>query len=221
MNTNNINNTESAVNNNLPTALEMLKTLRMGKLEYFVHIDDAIITELKDAGRLTEIGENKSQRTNNKYCWDNIYYRVEDMNNTVLMHIGNNEYAFLSEKIYCKATDEEIEIVPIISKLHFCLGGGKIKRRHIMTTHNNTSYYFSLELYGEIRNLDKDFDVHHKGATFDNRQGMVLYISRENHRHKNYSHKTGEIIDNILWWNTLCKTLERDFDKWNGVNVVM
>ena len=160
-----------------------------------VIINPAIITEAIENGDVSFIDRHESRKHG-----VNTYYKVNKLHNTVLMLVQNCQYMILSEYMYCKEEDEYINVVDSIKEFSWSLGATETSknRKHGMAAaskelqkegYTSTMYMHrvisSLADYGKIILLDKAWDVHHKGACYDHRQGMLMYIPHELHKHKN------------------------------------
>lgn len=155
---------------------------------------------------------------------NNIYYLCNSMrSNTVLMHINKNYYTVIDRFI----DSENGKLVNTVKQLtkfsFFCVTTGS-RRIHIMTNipvnmqqeyGKKTDYLprmlVSLEKYGEVLNLNKEYDVHHKGTNFDNRQKMMMYIPKCEHKHRK-SHTSGCIIRTMPEFDILCVALKKQYN---------
>lgn len=174
---------------------DVKKALKSG-YDSFLVIPEEVIKEAIDNGDLSIIDVHG----------DNVYYRMNHYENSVLVHIKDNRYVFVNETVYCEKEDKTINLVDELCKFSFCAGKTGRNRAHVMAGtpkelrdkgYTDIAYMpriiKSLELYGEIKCLDTTYDIHHKGDVYDNRQGMTMYIPRKEHK-DNHSHITGGII---------------------------
>ena len=150
-----------------------------------VIINPDAITEAIKNGDVTFIDRHISRKHG-----VNTYYKVNELENTVLMLVGNCQYMILSEYMYCEATGEYINVVDSIKNFSWSIGAtkGSKNRMHGMSNapnelqkqgYTSTMYLHrvlaSLEKYGKIVLLDSTWDVHDKGDCYDHRQGMTCH----------------------------------------------
>lgn len=209
-----------------PVTQKMMNAIK-GSNRSLVSISDIIIEQAKNYGLLVEIGRRENIKGN-----ENVYYAITTSENDVLMHVQDNMYVLVSRYVYCEKLNKEIDTLPILLEMSFSSGRTNKNRCHVMATLRKkftdvglkktaylTRVLISLELYGELRNLDSTFDVHHKGDCFDNRQDMTLYIPREEHKHRD-SHMNGREIRSYQGLLSLLKAMENSYKRLCWVTTV-
>ena len=147
------------------------------------------------------------------------------------MHVQNNMYVITSRYAYCDLLSKKIDMIPTLVDISFCIGKTNSNRCHVMAGNGKsisneytdtvylTRVLTSLELYGDIRKLDSSWDVHYKGACFDNRQNMTMYIPKKIHKHKN-SHMTGMKIRSYEGLLSFFKDMEDSYNNLCTVTTV-
>lgn len=191
-------------------------------------IEQDTIKEALFKGVLTKLAERQGREGGN-----NIYYQVGRLkDNTILMHVKNNQYIVISRYIYCAALNRYIDVLPVLQQFSFCLGKTCTNRCHVLAPTSkklreqgfSTSLYLariltSLEKYGEFRNLKSTCDVHHKSDCWDNRQHMIMYVESSKHTHRN-SHMTGRYVKNYNALIGMCMWLQESYVKFSTVTTI-
>lgn len=208
------------------TTQQMMNAIK-GSNGSFITIPKHIIESAVTSGALIEKGRHRSR--NDNY---NIYYHITGTANDMLMHVQNDMYVLISRYVYCEKLNKEIDTLPILLEMSFSSGRTNENRCHVMASLRKkftdvglkktaylTRVLTSLELYGELRNLNSTFDVHHKGDCFDNRQDMTLYIPREEHKHRD-SHMNGIEIRSYQGLLSLLKAMENSYQRLYWVTTV-
>lgn len=206
--------------NSMSKAEEILKASK-GANPSFITIEPSMIAEAIQAGDLVKIAERKGHKGGN-----NIYYKCNKAGgNNILMHVKYNMYTVFSRMVYCEKLNKLIDVIPTLEQFSFYSGLTNRNRCKIMAStpselqkqgFSATLYLprvlTSLEIYGELRNLDSTFDVHHKGDCWDNRQNMTMYIPSSIHKHRN-NHMTGRYIGFYTEFQELCKSLRKKYNE--------
>lgn len=179
----------------------MLRSIKEANTSVLTISKDVIEQAVED-GILSKIGEHHKGKTHN------VYYEIEaSKRDDVLMHIQDDMYIIISRYIICIPTGEIIDTLRYLLRYSFCIGRTSENRCHVMAscpkdlrdaggfgkTLYLTRLFIALEQYGVLINPEKDYDVHHKGDCFDNRQFIIRYIPRVKHKHRK-SHMTGFAI---------------------------
>lgn len=156
-------------------------------------IEKAELDKMIRDGSLTEICSNSRG--------SNTYYEIAGMDNTCLMSLHHDKYVIISR--FIERADGKIDLVEKLSHFSWCAGRTCSNREHVMCHYNGDTLYLtraliSLEKYGDIRKLSSDYDVHHKGDVWDNRQSMIMYVERTNHKHRR-SHMTGMCVTSTIF----------------------
>lgn len=180
---------------------KMLKAIK-GNNNSLITISEDIITEALNTGLIIKIAERTSRNGN-----QNVYYEIKSGKHDILMHVQNNMYVIISRYVHSFLSEELIDVIPYLLHFAFYVGRTNSNRCHVMAncpkdiqraggfgkTLYLTRILVSLEICGTIINLKSDWDVHHKGDCFDNRQYMIMYIPSSEHTHRN-NHMTGQAI---------------------------
>lgn len=207
------------------TTQQMMNAIK-GSNGSLVSISSAIIEQAKNNGLIIEIGRRENIKGNK-----NVYYAITTSENDVLMHVQDNMYVLVSRYLYCNLLNKEINVIPLLLKMSFYSGRTGHNRYHVMAGNGKsiddkytdtvylTRVLTSLELYGEIRKLDSSWDVHHKGDCFDNRQNMLMYIPRAQHKHRT-SHMTGMDIRSYQDLVSLFQYMKKSYQKLHLVTTV-
>lgn len=132
-------------------------------------------------GHISFIGDNV---TDSRKAATNSYYEICGTD-IVLMGVGNDHFVIISRHV------NNIDIIEKLKDFSFRLQRTGARREHVMAyapkclqdQGYTQSVYLtraiaSIELYGDIRVLNANYDVHHKGDCWDNRQGMILYLNK-------------------------------------------
>ena len=162
-------------------------------------INKNMINEAIKTGHISFIRDNV---TDSRKAATNSYYEICGTD-IVLMGVGNDHFVIVSRHV------NNIDIIEKLKDFSFRLQRTGARREHVMAyapkclqdQGYTQSVYLtraiaSIELYGDIRLLDANYDVHHKGDCWDNRQGMILYLNSKLHNHRD-SHMTGYVISSM------------------------
>ena len=136
-------------------------------------IEKAELDKMIRDGSLVKISSNSRG--------SNTYYEIVGTDNTCLMSLPHDKYVIISR--FIEGADGKIDLVEKLSHFSWCTGRTNSNREHVMCHYNGDTLYLtraliSLEKYGDIRKLSSDYDVHHKGDVWDNRQGMIMYVEK-------------------------------------------
>lgn len=156
-------------------------------------IEKAELDKMLRDGSLVKVSSNSRG--------SNTYYEIVGMDNTCLMSLPHDKYVIISRFIDGPAG--RIDLVEKLSHFSWYAGRTCSNREHVMCQHNRDTLYLtraliSLEKYGDIRKLSSTCDVHHKGDVWDNRQSMIMYVERTNHKHRK-SHMTGMCVTSTVF----------------------
>lgn len=185
--------------------------------------DDVINNAIKYAA-IKKIADNQNSR---RKTATNTYYEVTGKN-MVLMHVRDHRYVVISRTI--NFNGKEIDLVKELCQFSFRMMKTSINRAHVgcstpcymqkklnmSGTMYLTRIIISLLMYGDIRNLDSEYDVHHKGDCWDNRVGCIRYIQSSQHKHRN-NHMTGHVVESLYRMIEQIRELDTKYTKLCGL----
>ncbi|GAB6152587.1 hypothetical protein JCM17380_13370 [Desulfosporosinus burensis] len=169
---------------------------------------------------LTKIGENYRRN-------GNIYYRVNTLQNAILMRVKENCYLVINE--FVEYNGRILDLVPILSSYSFCISKTRDiehnSRERVKgnITKDKLEYIeriiHSLITSGEVKKSESDFQVHHKWLTFDHREGTTVLIHKKLHKHRK-NHLKGRYVHNMKTFYDLVKELEGAEIYYRGINII-
>lgn len=194
--------------------------------ESFLNIENNIIQEAIKNGILEQIGYHVSSKGN-----ENIYYSILGSND-VLMQVQEGLYCIINRTVYCASKGKTINLVQELLKFSWRSDQTGANRCHIVAGtpvvlkaagHTDLLYLTrvlaALEYYGDIKYLDRDYDVHHKGDCWDNRNDLIMYIPRSMHKHRN-NHMTGYRLRDVKGFDYLIYNLADKYARLSRVTTV-
>lgn len=194
--------------------------------ESFLNINKDIVDEAVEKRLLEEIGFHVSRRGN-----ENHYYSILGSNN-VLMQVQEDLYCIINRTVYCASKGKTINLVQELLKYSWHSDRTSSNRCHIVAGtpvalkaagHTDLLYLprvlTALEFYGDIKYLNRDYDVHHKGDCWDNRNNMIMYIPRSMHKHRN-NHMSGYRMRDVKGFDYLIYNLAEKYAKLSKVTTV-
>ena len=189
------------------TVVDQYNTIRQKKEGFtmvekdnLIFISDDVIKVLTGGHVLDEIKNrpSKSNRSINVTDPVNRYYRVNNFENLVLMHLIEYYYIFISENV--TTPGGQVNLVDELYQCYWSIGSRS-------GVSNNDGVYISREIMRIITNgkngakLNLNDEVHHKGMRSYNTQNALILLSNQEHRdyHHLYgqqSHRGGIVILN-------------------------
>lgn len=186
----------------------------------FIIIKNEVIQEAIRRGVIKKIGQNYRRN-------GNIYYKVNILNNVILMRVKDNCFVVINEVV--EYSGWKINLVPILSSYSFCIsktrdiGHNSRERVKAGITTDKMEYIeriiYSLITYGEVKKSESDYHVHHKWLIFDHREATTMFIPEKSHTHRK-SHLEGRYVHNIKAFHDLVKELERAEIYYRGINII-
>ena len=178
---------------------EMMEKIK-GANTSFLTIDKKIINKALNEGNLEDIGCHTSRSGN-----ENHYYAIMGSNDC-LMQVQDDLYCIINRTVYCVSKGKTINVIKELLKYSFYVNNTSCNRYHVVAHstpdlvaagHTAKIYLprvlMALELFGEIKYLDRSYDIHHKGDCYDNRNEVMMYIPRTEHNHSNGHMNGGRI----------------------------
>lgn len=181
-----------------------------------------VIAQAIENGYITEI----ARKNGHKHV--NIYYEftcewLDGLQGQILLHVSNDQYVLLSRMVEMEDYYLSVDVIPYLATCSFSVQATTENKERKLVMAEGSRYIhrmlISLAKYGEIRSLDRTYDVHHKGGTFDERQQMTMYIPRKLHKHST-SHMTGREIKSFDEFMYFCGDMSRQYEELKDFNEV-
>lgn len=187
-------------------------------IEGAIYIDPEMIKMASEEGRLKLLArENDDAVLGGNF---NIYIGI---NRTyyVLLHIKENYYTVINQRVWCVKTQRWIQVVKRFANgFHFNINNGEVTtqpRQKYNSKKKTLSIYriiMSLALYNEVDMLNSIMDVHHVLWRYLNTINCLRYVDEYTHRKFHYkdgnrSKRNGLVIDNYQEFLDLLEEIKR------------
>lgn len=197
-------------------------------IENFVYISPALIKHEVEIGNMTLIARRK------KYVGmmeaqlemeDNIYLRINRMDNAVFLNLQNGIGVIIPE--YINRKEDAVSVPASFTKFYISIDWdnqkpcaysvvfGKCRKKAVW------QMIWALVRTGDPMEMMEGMDVHHKGRRFNNLLEMTSCVEREYHKsyHQNVnagthkSHRQGVAINRHEEFQDFCTYLENELQQ--------
>lgn len=204
---------------------EMKEQMERNHNNNFIVIEHSVIELATKNNIITKIGESYSKN-------GNVYYEINNLYNTVLMHVKDRKYIVINR--YVKCDNKIIELTRELEKFSFCAKLTSCTRERVIwglsenyKRKENTMLkqipieriIISYMLLGVLKVLPSNFVIHHKAETWDNREATMLFIHEKLHKHRN-RHRSGRYIDCVEKFISLITELNMNDKYYRGIKEV-
>lgn len=172
--------------------------------ENFIHIGEEIIKKLVDEKQITLLASRKNERYEALDEKTNKYYKINDLDNTVFLHVQDGYGVIINETIE-SVNGSNIDIVDILSEYYWYIhNANDVARCASLEVRDLARCIGSIIAYENIeQKLPTWCEVHHVGYRWDNTQSDLRLWCQK--KHKKYhdgvgtrkSHRRGIVIRDV------------------------